>query len=414
MMHRYASAFGLWALAGLILSVGLTAPCHGQDAVDTEKPASADGFYATDLGADFVIPDSPGLTILGLDPSTATHPKSPRELAASVLNAVDRDGNLQSGLAIDTAPYLLLNGRNITRADYLGDPLTKQLSRVQLSFATTKGTQDSDKSVRAGLGLRVTPVDLGDPRTDRKLAECLFGLLQKKDAHIAAATQNLPPLCGEGIPAPCTPADQWQAEHEKAAAAADAIYDAKVDDCRKESGRRLWNRSSFMLGGAPAWIASDGNVSSLTSSGGAFWATLAYGFDEFCEDYAPPARGVSNWLYYHAETLIHFSYLVDENLPSTSDASKRDSLSAGGLFRIGARWGAIGINGSFTRDDPDKGPTDTFYSISAKGDLRLTDSLWLSLSVGGQGGRSNGKDEGFVLSAVKWSLPEAPQFAKKL
>ena len=60
---------------------------------------------------DLSVPQSPAFAILGITPDNIIRPGSPRDLALSLLNGVGKNGAFQSGIAIDTAPYLLFAGR---------------------------------------------------------------------------------------------------------------------------------------------------------------------------------------------------------------------------------------------------------------------------------------------------------------
>src|ERR1043166_3002452 len=123
------------------------------------KPDSASFFTAPTP-----VPDSPAFSILGVTPKNVTRPATPQELGLALLNGADAQGNLQSGLALDVSPFRLL--ANPTLSQYR-DSLSNQFaSRFAISAATSKGSSDSDKSVRAGLGFNWVPFDGGDPRLD--------------------------------------------------------------------------------------------------------------------------------------------------------------------------------------------------------------------------------------------------------
>jgi hypothetical protein len=108
---------------------------------------------AADASIDLAVPDSPAFAVLGVSPSNVERPGSPRELALSLLNGVDANGNFQTGMAVETAPYLALWGSTSKLTDYQDDNqyMIRFLSRALLSFATAKGTSDSDKAVRVAV-----------------------------------------------------------------------------------------------------------------------------------------------------------------------------------------------------------------------------------------------------------------------
>jgi hypothetical protein len=121
------------------------------------------------LNLDRSIPESPAFTALGISPETVTRPASVREFGTALLNGVDKSGKLQSGLAIDFAPYRILAGSQTTWPEYKHNLLTRILYNTQLSLGTTKATTD-DKALRLAGGLNITLWDNGDPRLNDKIA----------------------------------------------------------------------------------------------------------------------------------------------------------------------------------------------------------------------------------------------------
>src|SRR5262249_4604445 len=102
------------------------------------KPFDVDKKLLAFADADLAVPESPAFTVLGLSPETVVRPSSPREFASSLLNGVDRNGNFQSGVALDFAPYLTLAADEMTLGQYRSNYKLRFLSRTQFSFANTK------------------------------------------------------------------------------------------------------------------------------------------------------------------------------------------------------------------------------------------------------------------------------------
>src|SRR5262249_51550665 len=138
---------------------------------------------------DLAVPEAPAFTVLGLNPQTVTRPSSPLQFATSLINGVDKNGNFQSGVAIDTQPYMLWRGHAITWSRYRDHWPIRFVSRAQFSMATAKGASDNDKSVRVAIGGRFTVFDLGDPFRDETVGKCL------SDAQAAVPKDpKLPPI----------------------------------------------------------------------------------------------------------------------------------------------------------------------------------------------------------------------------
>src|SRR5262245_22614829 len=140
------------------------------------------------LAVDWAVPESPAFTVLGVTPDTVTRPSSVQQLASSILNGIDKNGNFQSGVALDVQPYLLGYGYKVDFNTYKTNYLVRFLSRLQTSIGTTKGASDADKSTRIALGARISVFDLGDPYRDDKTAACLASAGER-----ALKTAGFPP-----------------------------------------------------------------------------------------------------------------------------------------------------------------------------------------------------------------------------
>ena len=109
-------------------------------AAQTPPAPSSGNTSSTDLA----VPDSPAFTVLGISPQNVTRPTSPKDLAASLLNGLDQNGNFQTGIALDTAPFLLIAGSKLTIADYAQHYVTRLFSRIETSLGTTRGTSEAE------------------------------------------------------------------------------------------------------------------------------------------------------------------------------------------------------------------------------------------------------------------------------
>src|SRR5207237_9800335 len=77
-------------------------------------------------------------------------------------------GGSQQALSVDIAPYWLAFGHLIDRETYRANAAVRLLSRIELSLVT-KAASSSEYAGAASMRL----FDLGDPRLDNALADCL-------------------------------------------------------------------------------------------------------------------------------------------------------------------------------------------------------------------------------------------------
>jgi hypothetical protein len=347
-------------------------------------PAGA-GDNITQRDVDLMVPESPAFTVLGVNPETVTRPTTAREFATSLLNGVDQRGNFQSGVAFDFAPYLTFFGEQTSLFSYRHSAMERFLARTQLSFATTKGVTEEDKSARLGLGLRLTLWDKGDPRLDTVLDGCYTDALN--DSRLQAAELRTFP--GE------TDAQKGQRLVRRKAVLAEV-----VKPCNDSSRKRNWNASGWIVGVAPSWISQSGQTKDFHWNGGGFWTSLAYGFDN-----VSALKG-------NSQLIFHARYRNNEIVPDAQNKGKffsEDSMFFGGRLRMapGSEANSIfSLEGNYIRSRRNKGAFDSSYRYSLGLEKKLADNIWFSLALGGQSGRSDGTNQAFVLSSFKWGFSQ--------
>jgi len=349
-------------------------------------PGASNNVTADTTNVDLSVPESPAFTVLGLTPSTVVRPASPRAFASSFLSGLDQNGNFQSGLAIDTAPFMLFNGENITIRDYNEQYLTRLLSRTQFSFATSKGASSEDTSTRLAMGLNLTLWDRGDPRIyhpergDDDVLQCFANSLV------------LPPP----IP-PNTPQD----EIDKINAANKAGNDGLADACRARARKANWNRSSWVIAYAPSWISKTGETSGYKWNGGAFWTSLAYGFE-----------GVKS-LERVAQLIVHARHRTRERVPDPDNDGKfltQNSTFFGARFRAGGPKFALNFEDSFIRTRVLDGKTDNINRFGIGAEARISDNLYFVISSGSNVGAEGDRKKGFVMTSFKYGFNKKSQF----
>jgi hypothetical protein len=325
---------------------------------------------------DLPVPDSPAVAILGLSPESIVRPGTPRDLATTVLNGIDRHGNLQNGLAIDFAPRFLFGGSSLTYRDYVDRKGTRLFARTQLSVATAKGSSDADKSQRAAFGIRATLWHKGDPRLDEALVKCL-------DAITVAA----PPTVV------LDPAQREAWEKVQTAGRREAVL-----KCQTDSKARNWNASSFAVGLAPSWHSPSGESDDFTYAGAALWGSLALGI-------STSARTVGQFI-------VQGRYRNKELVPNKNVKGtffEQDSAGLGLRLLLGTADRAAVVESEFVRQSPEGADDSTSFRLSGGGQIKLATGVWLSVAVGGtSGGNTAEQRGGFVLSSFKWALSRDP------
>lgn len=360
---------------------------------------------ASTLDLDLAVPESPAFTALGLSPENVARPATPRQFAAAALTTLDRYGNFQAGVAIDSVPYLIIAGDALSLQEYQESPggfnWRRQLARTQLSIATTKGTSDADESVRLGLGLRITPWSKGDPRMDTEkdgLISCL---------KAAAGTLPEPPGTqemtegtdfsevddeDESTDAPQNARDAYAKQLDAWEAGAIRASEA----CLAPAEQRLSQASAWDVGAAPTWIQKGGTRSNLSWDGATFWSSFAWNFAESLpiDEQATSRR---------PQLIAHARFRLDEQVASPAAPAgflEQNSLLVGTRLRWGGDQITFSFEASYLWQDPDIFGSTSAFVGGLHSDIRLYDQTWLSVALGGSAG---GGDERIVLGAtLKW------------
>lgn len=365
--------------------------------VATPTPANAGGGAAPALPAttftnanvkaaniDLSVPESPGFTILGLTPQTVVRPASPREFATSLLNGVDENGNFQTGVALDATPYLLFFGNEVTIQDYRNSYLTQLLSRTQFSFATVKGASDGDKSTKLGLGLNFTLWDNGDPRQDMDLEQCFNTRL----GAVISTFKPIPPLSSV-------------AEQDLERKRRTTLLQGAAEECRVESRKKNWGKSSWTVGAAGSWISPTGETRNFKWNGGAFWTSVAYGFEGI--------KGLDQ----KAQLIIHLRHRTKEQVPDPNAQGKffeKDATLFGARLRFGKPTFAGNLEAVYSRDKRAGQPGDNNFRLAVGAERKIADNLYFSLSFGGESKRRDGTgNKTFVLTSFRWGYSKEPE-----
>ena len=370
---------------------------------------------------DLSVPESPGFTILGLNPQTVVRPASPREFVTSLINSLDENGNIQNGVAIDMAPYLLLSRGRLTLADYRDLDRSRQIergifkprfslerffSRVQFSLATTKGGSSEDKSSRIGTGLHFTIFDFGDPRMDQRLDRCFLDLkreIERQAAINVGADPDNPTL------------EQDRLIRLEIPRLLDSGFRERYKkECIGASKKRNFGRSSFVVGAAGSWISKNGDSGKFTNNGQGLWASLAYGFEGLrgfrsAEDELKDEdnRCITPQL------IFHFRRRVKETVPDpllVGMFTTKDSNLFGARLRVGIPKWSVNFEGVYRGERYVGRTSSNNIEMSFGADYKLASNLYLNFSIGGATKESNIANTGkvFVRTTFNWGTSQKP------
>ena len=313
-------------------------------------------FPASSVSLDLSVPAAPAFVVLGVTPENVIRPTNPRSLATSLLYAIDQQGNLQSGFAVDGAPFL----SNTTLADYRNNAWDRFLANTQVSLASTRGQDEADPSSRFAMGLHMVLLNRGDIRRDDDLINDFRSIIDSTPVD------------------PDTDANKFDEQ------IAEAVNKA-LEDARGRAERKpIWT-----LAAAPSWISPSGESEDLEWDGYGVWTSFGFGFGE---DDA-------------SQMILHARYRSKETVPDPDQEGEflvQDSSLAGARWRAGSKNFKYSLEAGYRTARPEEEERDSSIVFALVFEPRIAPNLWLHLSLNGEdGGRDN--DVGFKTS-FKWGF----------
>lgn len=109
---------------------------------------------------DYNVPESPGFTVLGVNPNKVVTGANAKPLAINVLGQFGFKEKLTPGFAMDFTP-MIFGITFINRNEYKNNDLKRILANTSFSLAAVKDKIDTN-STKFGLGIRVTLFDQSD------------------------------------------------------------------------------------------------------------------------------------------------------------------------------------------------------------------------------------------------------------
>jgi len=352
-------------ISALLVSMTFAGAAYSEDSSlmgSKDKPSLEDLVGRVDLS----IPDTPAFVALGVTPENVIRPGSARELALGLVRGIDNNGTLQTGIAIETAPYLLSKGNDLTIKKYRENSTARLLSRVRLSFATASGKADNDNVNRTAIAIRWTPWDLSDKRMYTPLTDCY-------EKNIKLSDSDMPLEIGDTTPTGLQPAPK---EIEKAA-----------ETCIKEAEKSLWNAGSWDIGVAN-YVIDD---NSQNKSGYSVWTSLAL------------KLGNDGQFIVSAQ---HHNNLLNKDINGDGNLDWQNGYIVAARLRWGNAKAAILLEGSYTDlKYPDIDKKDNYYDYLIGVEHILSDNLWLQLAMVDRGGSDlPNNSENYISGQFRWAF----------
>jgi hypothetical protein len=363
----------------------------GPPASPSASPALASADQLKDVNLDRAIGAVPAFDALGLSPESVTTPSTPRDLATDLLNGVDKNGVLQHGVAIETAPFRLIGIRTGLSAyrgngeTDVGAMITRWIYNFSTSIATSKATDKSD-AVQLALGFKEVLYESADhdPYRNSDLDEAFAKAAQGELSNVSDFGPSLPEV----------------------SASAKKLFLSAVDDFYKNK----WHGMIWTAAIAPTWNSDSGKLSDLTGTGFTTWSALAYGTPKdslkISGDEPINVQVIGELRYREGE------HVVDPN-DKTHIATENNFLAAGRL-----RMGTDTFNGF-----AEGGYVRVWHGLSGDGnswrgavgvEKKITPNIWLVLTAGEQFGDASVKTNNlYAVSSLRIGTADKAQFSSQ-
>lgn len=329
--------------------------------------------FLANYSVNYSIPDSPGLQIVGLGTEDVVRPTTPRALALAVQPAVDKDGKVQRGLALEFAPFKIF-APTTSKSAYERSPLVRALWNTQVSIGTAKPASDDDKSLKAGLGLySIVYRSKGmDPLRDEAHAACLQ----------RAMTAEL-----EGLQLTGTPGFRGRTPEQSGSAKA-------AEKCYADLAAKVPNGLTVAAALATSRFSPTGKWSDGKEDAHGGWLAANYAFGE-----------LSTGLGMHRlDGALTVKRLLRETVQDPLDDKakvRQASWLVGSKLFFGSDPFNYFVEFSYKKAQIAGREKDNLRRAAVGLEWQMSPGLWIVGAIGGEGGRTNGTSNSFVTTGIK-------------
>jgi hypothetical protein len=416
-----------------------TAPTKPPSVLDNKSILAT---YSEDLA----VPSSPAFTLLGVDPVQASLPRTPKDIAAQLVQGRGADGKVKAGVAIDTTAFQLLRIVGLTAAENsvqeqeiaLKKRLEKNSQRSMVNRFFNEDTDEVDNSHtflnRLKVSIATTEDQDANAQTKQNAADLAFGLhyVFRDDAEMltsgcnkensgnpatieainaALDTKALPRLSATNTSSDLkkllvkkyhedlykgftTDTQRAQATTEFAT----LIHPLVLKACSLTDIEKL-EAKSLMAGFGHSYRLEDGSWGNRQSGTTGYWLTYAFKGTKL-----PKAKGVF-------QPIVHIRSFRNQRIADSADSAnfiRKDTNLLAVRLRLGVPTGAASIEFSQARNKLN-GQRETVKRYALALQYKVADNIWLVASSGRET-TSNGatRSSPFVLTNLRFGGNQSP------
>lgn len=353
----------------LLLGFALTA--FSQSPQLKKELDKKDAETAEEITTQFSVPAIPALNFISSDPSDISRPSDIKELAASLYNGIDENGNVKQGLAIEAALSEMVPIK-IDPEDYRNNGIKYMLYNTQFSLGSIATSGDS-ASTDLGWGVRITLFDKADPMTNRDYIDEFESILLG---------------CGPKKPG-------------------ETVSDDKLKDCVLNADRPIaknfaeerWNARWLTVAYAGGSRLKGSELSEGETLGHQVWASGGFPF--------------KNW--------GQISYLAKWSREFNEETSMDiEEFEIGTKLLVGTKsynlFAEASYNPLLNESDLEMNEmieTDEAFSWLVGVEFKITDGIWVVTGLGEEAQRIVGTDGIQLLSGIRMGISDKSRIEKK-
>lgn len=351
------------------------------------------------LTIDMPVTTSPATFVLGAAGTSVPRVATWRKFAVDVGSALDDNGKIAKAVAFEINPYLASGP--VSWTSYRESPAVQILTRTTLSVATKTGSDDGSAQTAFGIQSVLFSKEAAAAIDQAHTGDCT-------SVARAFANKRLGTISGEikvGVdlsnagPTGAVPTEEERKKQE-------AEDHAHVDKCRKNLAGLLtkWNPTSLAVGFGQSFYSSTASANGLKRYGSGVWITGTYGVD-FGDpnSSADDKKGLG--------LTLHLRRMTGQrtNDPTNSSLLVSQDVNIGGLnARFGnARWGVI-AEGSLSKAKAPGLSDEKRKRAVLAAEYKISEGLYVSLGIGNDTGRRDGKNQHMTLANLKWGFGDKP------
>lgn len=338
------------------------------------------------LTEDIPMTSAPAAYVLGVTGEQVPRYTTFRAFASGVERGVGKDGKLVNSVAAEIAPLLAL--KVLTLEDQI-DWRTRALARTTFSVATT--TASDNVSAKSAYGLHVV---LYSRELDGAIDQAASAECRTVGRDFLNAQPDVGGSPGHELP-PTPPA--LSPEQLK-----------KVRDCQTAIDGILnrWNQTMIATGFGQAFKSADNTAATLKKASKVAWLTASYGFGSGSGSDANQRVGGLLTAHVRSER---------GGIADTPQAESPQMPEDADLVGLSLRGGKASFNALVEysqRRSKVSGLDDELRRRLVFGfEYRIQKDLYISLGIGSENGRRDGKNSGMALANLKWGFGAEPILA---